>query len=57
MPRNGQAHHPSANLDQILMQGDLSQNIPLRDGDVIYVPRSIIGDINDSSKTSPRCST
>ena len=29
------------------MQGDLAQNIPLRDGDVIYVPRSVIGDINE----------
>lgn len=37
----------SANLDQILMQGDLAQNIPLHDGDVIYVPRSVIGDINE----------
>ncbi len=37
----------SANLDQILYQGDLSQNIRLKDGDVIYVPRSTIGDINE----------
>jgi protein involved in polysaccharide export with SLBB domain len=29
------------------MQGDLAQNIRLRDGDVIYVPRSVIGDINE----------
>ncbi len=37
----------SANLDQILLQGDLAQNIRLKDGDVIYVPRSVIGDINE----------
>ena len=36
-----------ANLDQILLQGDLAQNIRLKDGDVIYVPRSVIGDINE----------
>lgn len=37
----------SADLDQILLQGDLAQNIKLKDGDVIYVPRSVIGDINE----------
>jgi len=37
----------SVNLDQILLQGDLAQNIRLKDGDVIYVPRSVIGDINE----------
>ena len=37
----------SANLDQILLQGDLAQNIRLKDGDVVYVPRSVIGDINE----------
>lgn len=37
----------SADLDQILLQGDLAQNIRLKDGDVIYVPRSVIGDINE----------
>ena len=37
----------SANLDQILKQGDLSQNIRLMDGDVVYVPRTVIGDVNE----------
>ncbi len=37
----------SANLDEILKRGDLSQNIGLRDGDVVYVPRQVIGDINE----------
>lgn len=45
--RQGKPLILSANLDQILMQGDLAQNIRLRDGDVIYVPRSVIGDINE----------
>jgi protein involved in polysaccharide export with SLBB domain len=37
----------SANLDEILKRGDLAQNVKLRDGDVVYVPRQIIGDINE----------
>lgn len=37
----------SANLDEILKRGDLAQNIKLRDGDVVYVPRRVIGDINE----------
>ncbi|MFH2119933.1 MAG: polysaccharide biosynthesis/export family protein, partial [Pseudomonadota bacterium] len=45
--RQGKPLILSANLDQILMQGDLAQNIRLKDGDVIYVPRSVIGDINE----------
>lgn len=45
--RNGKPLILSANLDQILYQGDLAQNIRLKDGDLIYVPRSVIGDINE----------
>ncbi len=45
--RKGQPVILSANLDEILYQGDLSQNIGLKDGDVIYVPRRVIGDINE----------
>jgi protein involved in polysaccharide export with SLBB domain len=37
----------SANLDEILKRGDLAQNVKLRDGDVVYVPRQVIGDINE----------
>lgn len=37
----------SADLDQILKQGDLAQNITLQNGDVVYVPRRVIGDINE----------
>jgi len=45
--RQGRPVILSANLDQILYQGDLSQNVKLKDGDVIYVPRKVIGDINE----------
>ncbi|MDP3143396.1 MAG: polysaccharide biosynthesis/export family protein, partial [Candidatus Omnitrophota bacterium] len=45
--RQGKPLILSANLDQILLPGDLAQNIRLKDGDVIYVPRSVIGDINE----------
>lgn len=37
----------SASLDDILEKGDISQNIHLIDGDVVYVPRTVIGDINE----------
>ena len=37
----------AANLDEILKRGDMAQNISLQDGDVIYVPRTAIGDINE----------
>ncbi|MFH1937769.1 MAG: hypothetical protein ABIK52_09420 [Bacteroidota bacterium] len=36
-----------ADLKAIMREGDLSQNIPLRNGDLVYVPRMVIGDIND----------
>ena len=45
--REGKPIILSANLDQILKQGDLSQNIKLKDGDLVYVPRRLIGDINE----------
>ena len=35
------------NLDQILKRGDMSQNIALQEGDLVYVPRKTIGDINE----------
>lgn len=37
----------SASLNDILKKGDVSQNIHLIDGDVVYVPRTTIGDINE----------
>ncbi len=37
----------SASLDDILKRGDIAQNIALLDGDVVYVPRTVIGDVNE----------
>jgi len=37
----------SASLDDILKKGDISQNVHLVDGDVVYVPRTVVGDINE----------
>ncbi len=37
----------AANLNEILKRGDITQNIPLQDGDVVYVPRTAIGDLNE----------
>jgi polysaccharide export outer membrane protein len=36
----------SANLENLLEQGDQSQNVALIAGDIVYVPRSWIGDVN-----------
>ncbi len=36
----------SANLDRLLESGDQSQNVALAPGDLVYVPRSRIGDFN-----------
>lgn len=36
-----------ADVDAMLNQGDLSQNIALKDGDLVFVPREFIGDINE----------
>lgn len=35
-----------ANLDRLIKKGDLSQNILLANNDIVYVPRSLIGDWN-----------
>lgn len=35
-----------ANLDKLIKNGDISQNVPLANNDIIYVPRSMIGDWN-----------
>jgi len=37
----------TADIDAILKKGDIQQNILLIDGDIVYVPRSTIGDINE----------
>lgn len=36
-----------ADIDALLTKADLSQNITLKDGDLIYIPRMLIADIND----------
>ena len=35
-----------ADCEALLERADLSQNIKLRDGDLVYIPRMVIGDIN-----------
>jgi protein involved in polysaccharide export with SLBB domain len=37
----------TADVSAILKKGDISQNVPLMDGDILYVPRRTIGDINE----------
>jgi protein involved in polysaccharide export with SLBB domain len=49
--RQGKPLVLSVNLNEILKQGDLSQNIDLQDGDLVYVPRMLIGDINEFIST------
>ena len=45
--RQGKPLVLSVNLNDILKRGDMSQNIDLQDGDLVYVPRMVIGDINE----------
>jgi protein involved in polysaccharide export with SLBB domain len=37
----------SASYDDITKQGDISQNVPLKNGDIVWVPRILIGDMNE----------
>jgi protein involved in polysaccharide export with SLBB domain len=37
----------TADINAILKKGDIGQNIPLMNGDIVYIPRSSIGDINE----------
>jgi polysaccharide export outer membrane protein len=41
-----------ADLNAILRKADMAQNIKLKDGDLVYVPRMLIGDINDWIKNT-----
>jgi protein involved in polysaccharide export with SLBB domain len=44
----------STDLEKLLKRGDQSQNMLLANRDVVYVPRTFIGDVNDFiSKVSP----
>lgn len=45
--RQGKPIILSANYDEITKRGDISQNIRLKNGDVVWVPRTAIGDINE----------
>ena len=36
-----------ADVKSLLRKADISQNVRLKDGDLVYVPRMLIGDIND----------
>jgi phage pi2 protein 07 len=37
----------ACDIDRILNKGDMSQNIKLRNGDMLYLPKNRIGRIND----------
>lgn len=37
----------SADIDRLLEKGDITQNLPLQDRDIVFIPRSFIGDAND----------
>lgn len=45
--REGKPIIISANYDEMTKRGDISQNIRLKNGDVVWVPRTAIGDINE----------
>ena len=36
-----------SDVKALLRKADLAQNVRLQDGDLVYVPRMLIGDIND----------
>ena len=45
--RQGKPIILSANYDEMTKRGDISQNVRLKNGDVVWVPRTAIGDINE----------
>jgi len=45
--RKGEPIILSASYDAITKQGDIAQNVALRNGDIVWVPRILIGDINE----------
>jgi len=49
--RDGNPVMFSVDFDRITRDGDLSQNIILENNDIIYVPRSFMGDINEVINT------
>jgi polysaccharide export outer membrane protein len=46
-PAGGSPLVMSVDVSRLLKHGDLSQNIALREGDLVYVPREVVGDINE----------
>jgi polysaccharide export outer membrane protein len=49
--RDGNPVMFSVDFDRITRDGDLSQNIILENNDIVYVPRSFMGDINEVINT------
>jgi protein involved in polysaccharide export with SLBB domain len=45
--RKGEPIILSASYDAITKQGDIAQNVALKNGDIVWVPRILIGDINE----------
>jgi protein involved in polysaccharide export with SLBB domain len=45
--RKGDPTILSASYDDITKRGDIAQNVQLRNGDIVWVPRILIGDINE----------
>ena len=42
----------SASYDEITKKGDIAQNVALKNGDIIWVPRILIGDLNEFIRNS-----
>jgi len=47
MDRKGDPIILSASYDDITKKGDISQNVALKNGDIVWVPRILVGDINE----------
>jgi polysaccharide export outer membrane protein len=45
--RKGEPVILSASYDDITKKGDIAQNVALKNGDIVWVPRILIGDINE----------
>jgi protein involved in polysaccharide export with SLBB domain len=50
--RKGEPIILSASYDAITKQGDIAQNVVLKNGDIVWVPRILIGDINEFIRNS-----